>query len=357
MNATTRRPGAREMERAFFARDASYDGVFVVGVRTTGIYCLPSCGARRPLAQNVRYFDSAHAASREGFRPCRRCRPDRAADARPEWIDSLLQRVDAEPSPRLSDDELRALGLAPVRVRRYFRERFGMTFQAYCRGRRMAAALHDIRAGGNLDHVVFDHGYESHSGFRAAFAKTFGTAPGRARASDCVVVDMIETPIGAMVAGATSSALCLLEFAERRALATQVERIRRALRTAVVPGRNDVVVRAATELAEYFAGTRTRFEVPTATPGTPFQESVWRALRAIPYGETRSYRDVARAVQHPGAVRAVGTANGANRIALVIPCHRVCRASGDLGGYGGGRWRKQWLLDFERARTRAISTW
>ncbi len=338
------------MERAFFGRDASYDGVFYVGVRTTGVFCVPSCAARKPLAHNVEYFGSSHEAEAAGFRPCRRCRPERAAGSAPEWIGGLFARIDQEPGARLSDRDLRALGLAPTRVRRYFRDTFGMTFHAYCRARRMAGALHEIRVGSDLDEVVFDHGYESHSGFRSAFAKTFGLPPGRSRATDCVQVDLVETALGPLVVGATSSALCLVEFATRRMLATQVDVLRRRSGAAVVPGRNVVVEQAAAELGEYFAGKRRRFEVPLQAPGTPFQTRVWAAVRAIPFGATRSYEAIAREVGRPGAVRAVGTANGANRIAIVIPCHRVCRKSGELGGYGGGKWRKQALLDLERSQ-------
>lgn len=347
MNQLSKRPTTQEMERAFFARDASYDGVFFVGVRSTGIFCVPSCAARKPLAKNVEYFATPDDAMGAGYRACKRCRPQRA-DAAPEWVEDLIARVGRDPSVRVSDRGLRELGIEPARVRRYFREHFGMTFHAYCRARRMAGALHDIRVGSDLDDVVFDTGYESHSGFRSAFAKTFGLPPGRSRATECIEVDLVETPLGPLVVGATTSALCLVEFATRRMLGTQVEVLRRRFDRAIVPGRNDVVERAAQELSEYFAGRRTHFEVPIAAPGTEFQERVWAAVRSIPYGSTRSYETVARDVRRPGAVRAVGTANGANRIAIVIPCHRVCKKSGELGGYGGGRWRKQALLDLER---------
>jgi len=353
MQQLSKRPSAREMERAFYARDASYDGVFFVGVRTTGVFCIPSCAARKPLPRNVEYFASGYDAETAGYRPCRRCRPERAANPAPDWLDGLLTRIDRDPSARWSDQDLVSLGHAPWRVRRHFRERFGMTFHAYCRARRMAGALHDIRVGSDLDDVVFDHGYESHSGFRSAFAKTFGLPPGRSRATECIEVDLVDTALGPVVVGATSSALCLLEFATRRMLATQVDVLRRRFATVLVPGRNDVIARTAEELAEYFAGRRTRFDVPIAAPGTPFQERVWASVRAIPFGATRSYESIAREVGRPGAVRAVGTANGANRIAIVIPCHRVCRKSGELGGYGGGRWRKQALLDLERRHANA----
>lgn len=355
MTETSKRPTTREMERAFYGRDGSYDGVFFVGVRTTGVFCVPSCAARKPLARNVEYFASPADAKAAGYRPCRRCRPERAAGVAPDWIEELLRRVDRDPSARLFDRDLVAMGLPPSRVRRYFRDRFGMTFHAYCRSRRMAGALHDIRVGADLDQVVFDHGYESHSGFRSAFAKTFGLPPGRSRATECIEVALVDTPLGPVVVGATASALCLVEFATRRMLATQVDVLRRRFRAAVVPGHNAVIAHTARELGEYFAGRRTRFDVAIVSPGTPFQERVWSAVRAIPYGATESYEAIARAVGRPGAVRAVGTANGANRLAIVIPCHRVRKKSGEPGGYGGGRWRKEALLELERSRARPRS--
>ncbi|HEU4928748.1 MAG TPA: methylated-DNA--[protein]-cysteine S-methyltransferase [Candidatus Krumholzibacteria bacterium] len=343
-----KQPSRSEMERAFFARDSSYDGVFFVGVRTTRIYCRPSCAAKKPRADHAQYFASGAEAVAAGYRPCRRCRPERSLVQPPEWIGGLLSRIDGDPGRHWSDRELRALGLPPWRVRRFFRDRFGITFHAYCRARRMAGALHEIRVGADLDDVVFDTGYESHSGFRSAFAKAIGTSPGRSRTLECIDVDMVDTPLGPVVVGATPSALCLLEFATRRMLATQVDVLRRRFRSPVMPGRNDVIDQTAAELSDYFAGKRTHFDVPVAAPGTPFQERVWAAVSRIPYGATRSYEGVAVDVGRAGAVRAVGTANGANRVAIVIPCHRVCRKSGDPGGYGGGRWRKEALLELEQ---------
>lgn len=222
-----------------------------------------------------------------------------------------------------------------------------MTFQAYCRGRRLGGALASLRNGARIDDAVFDHGYESHSGFRDAFAKLFGAPPGRADASHCVRVSLEETPLGPMIYGVTDDAVCLVEFASRRMLEKQIESVRRRFAAAVIPGHNDVQVALRAQMSDYFAGTRTSFDLPLAAPGTDFQERVWRELRAIPYGETISYETLAARTGVPGAVRAAGTANGANRIAIVIPCHRVVRKNGDTGGYGGGRWRKVALLNLE----------
>ncbi|HET6350004.1 MAG TPA: methylated-DNA--[protein]-cysteine S-methyltransferase [Candidatus Krumholzibacteria bacterium] len=340
-------PSIQEMERAMNTRDASYDGVFYLAVRTTGIFCRPSCPARKPRVENVEFFARTEDAVFAGYRPCKRCRPLHVSGTAPEWIEALLERVDANPGERIPDAEIRAMGIEPARVRRYFQDRFGMTFQAYCRGRRLGGALASLRSGGRIDDAVFEHGYESHSGFRDAFTRLFGAPPGRAADSRCVRVSLEETPLGPMIYGATDDSVCLVEFASRRMLEAQIESVRRRFSATVVPGNNPVLELLRVQMTEYFAGTRTRFEIPLAAPGTVFQERVWRELRAIPYGETWSYETLAARAGAPGAVRAAGTANGANRIAIVIPCHRVVRKNGETGGYGGGRWRKVALLDLE----------
>jgi AraC family transcriptional regulator of adaptative response/methylated-DNA-[protein]-cysteine methyltransferase len=340
-------PSLAEMERARATRDKSYDGVFYIAVRTTGIFCRPSCPSRASRPENVEFYARAEDAVFAGYRPCKRCRPLSVSGAAPEWIEALLARVDENPGERIPDADIRAMGIEPARVRRYFQDRFGMTFQAYCRGRRLGSALSALRRGGRIDDAIYDHGYESHSGFRDAFTKLFGATPGRAQTSRCVRVSLEETPLGPMIYGATDDAVCLVEFASRRMLEKQIEQVKRRFRSAVVPGRNEVLDVLCAQMGEYFAGTRTHFDVPLAAPGTEFQERVWRALQTIPYGETWSYEQLAASVGAPGAVRAVGTANGSNRIAVVIPCHRVVRKTGETGGYGGGRWRKVALLDLE----------
>jgi len=342
-------PPVPEMERASVARDASYDGVFYVAVRSTGIFCRPSCPARKPLPENTEYHATVREALFAGFRPCKRCRPLEADGRLPDWMEALLAEIDADPGARVKNGDLRRRGLEPATVRRHFQSRFGMTFQAFCRARRLGGALSRIREGAELDDVSFSSGYESASGFREAFAKLFGEAPGRSRGADCVRLAWLSSPLGPLVAGATDAGVCLLEFTDRRLLEAQFVTLRRRLGNAVVPGENDHLDRLQTQLGEYFAGRRQRFELPLVLPGSDFQRRVWDALQRIPYGETRSYGELAATLDSPGASRAVGRANGLNRVAIVVPCHRVVTSAGTLGGYGGGVWRKRWLLDLERS--------
>jgi AraC family transcriptional regulator of adaptative response/methylated-DNA-[protein]-cysteine methyltransferase len=340
-------PPTTEMEQAYLNGDATYNGLFFVAVRTTGIFCRPTCPARKPLPKNVEYYPTARAAMFAGYRPCKRCRP-LEPDDRPEWLSGLLADVEREPAVRVTDADLKARGIDPTTVRRYFLRQYGMTFQAFTRARRLGGALERIREGAALDTVVFESGYDSHSGFRDAFARTFGETPGSHRNGDCVFLSWMRTPLGPMVAGATAEGVCLLEFTDRRMLEAQIATVRGRFDGPVVPGSNRHLELLERELAEYFAGTLQNFSVPLTYPGTSFQRRVWKQLLAIPYGQTRSYQDIAAAVGDSKAVRAVGRANGLNRIAIVIPCHRVINKGGNLGGYGGGLWRKQYLLDLER---------
>jgi len=333
-------------------RDASWDGLLYAGITTTMIFCRPSCPARKPRPEHVQFFGTPREALVAGFRPCRRCRPLRDDRRTPAWVSRLIDQVEAEPGLRIRDADLREQGLEPAAVRRFFQKAYGMTFQAYCRARRLAAAFAAIRGGASIDDAVFDYGWESHSGFREAFGRAVQAPPGAARDGDFIRLGWIESPLGPMVAGATESAICLLEFTDRRMLETQLETLRNRYRLPLLAGASPLLQRVESELGEYFAGRRRSFELPLDYPGTDFQRRVWEALLEIPYGETRSYADLARELGSPGAARAVGRANGLNRIAILIPCHRVVNADGSLGGYGGGLWRKLRLLEAEGAPVR-----
>lgn len=347
-------PSLFEMNQARRSRDQTYDGVFYLGVRTTGIFCRPSCTSRRALERNIEYFPSVKEAVIAGYRACKRCRPLELNDGPPVWVRGLMELVRTSPQQRITDGMLRDLSLSPAAVRRWFSQHYGMTFHAFARGMRLGVAFDRIKRGEKLDNVVLDHGYTSHSGFREAFGKILKQSPGSARDGARVAVTWIDSPVGPLVAGAVDAGVCLLEFSDRERLETQIASLRRRVGDAVVPAAHPHLDTLREQLTAYFAGERREFDLPLVYPGTDFQTRVWSALRRIPYGETRSYEDVARTLGDIKAVRAVGTANGLNRIAILIPCHRVVNKSGQLGGYGGGLWRKQILLDLERGQRRLV---
>ena len=346
-------PSTAEMYRALVERDGSFEGLFYACVRTTGIFCRPTCHARKPKPENVEFAPTIQEALHRGYRPCQLCEPMSAGPSAPNWLAPLLDELRTRPDLKLRDHDLRVRGLDPVQVRRTFKRSFGMTFQAYQRACRLGTAMQALHKGAATLDAGLDAGFESDSGFREAFARVFGDAPGRARDRALLKAAWIETPLGPMLAVAGDEGLELLEFVDRRALETELRELRRVFSAAIVPGDHPVLAQTADQLREYFAGTRRAFDMPVKLQGSPFQLAAWRALCEIPYGETRSYSDMARRVGSAGAVRAIGRVNGQNRIAIVIPCHRVIRADGSLCGYGGGRWRKQWLLDHERVSRRS----
>ncbi|HQV90737.1 MAG TPA: methylated-DNA--[protein]-cysteine S-methyltransferase [Phycicoccus sp.] len=343
---TTTLPARRTMMRAVTTRDPEWDGLFIVAVRTTGIACRPVCPSRPALPENREFFATLADAEAAGYRPCRRCHPGRPAPP-PAWWGRLEAAVAAAHTDRLSDQALADLGLDPVVIRRHFRRTHGMTFHAWARAQRVAKARHRLRGGAMLDEVILTSGYNSHSGFRDAFARVFGVPPGRARSGEAIVANTFDSPVGPLVAATTDEGIILLEFGDLARLEEQAARLRRRFTGPFVVGEHPLLQRLEAELAEYFAGQRRDFTLPLLVRGTPFEERVWAALRAIPYGTTCSYADIARVIGSPNATRAVGSANGRNRLAIVIPCHRVVNADGKLGGYGGGLWRKKRLLELE----------
>ncbi len=347
-------PPNAEMERAYLEQDASYNGLFFLAVKTTGIFCRPTCPARKPLPKNVEYFANPQAALAAGYRPCKRCRP-LAADDKPAWVADLLAEVANNPSKRITDVHLKARGIDPATVRRHFLREYGMTFQAFTRARRLSNTFNHLREEESLFDAELESGYASTSGFRDAFLRTFGDTPGSFRGGECIFLSWMQSPLGPLMAGATSEGLCLLEFSDPSRLNAQLAALRKVFSIPVVPGMNEHLEKLEKEMVSYFAGSLQTFTVPLVYPGTDFQKKVWTQLLAIPYGETRSYEHLAIAVGDKKAVRAVGRTNGLNRIAIVIPCHRVVNKSGALGGYGGGLRRKQFLLDLERSALQTSS--
>ncbi len=332
---------------ALVRRDPEYLGIFFVGVKTTGIFCLSTCRARKPLKKNVEFFPDLPEVLQHGYRPCKICRPTENAHEAPEDVQSALQLVQAAEFQKVSDADLREAGLAPERIRRWFKQHHGVTFQAYQRMLRVNRAYQDLKSGGSVSASAFDQGYESLSGFAYTYQKILGRNPSAADAPAPIVLSRITTPLGPMFIGATEEGICLLEFTDRRMLETEFKDLQRRLQTRIIAGSNAHSRQLERELGEYFEGKRQHFEVALDTPGTDFQQMVWEGLQDIPYGTTRSYQAQATHLGRPKAVRAVASANGHNRVSIVVPCHRVIGKDGNLTGYGGGLPRKRWLLDHE----------
>ena len=339
-----------EKYTALVEKDAAYDGAFFAGVKTTGIFCRTTCTARKPKRENVCFYDTIHDALSAGYRPCKICRPLESANQVPREIADLIREVQASPEFRITEWQLRERGFDPNTLRRWFQKHYGMSFQAFCRMNRINTAFGAIKDGNSVLDAALTSGYSSASGFTSAFDKIIGTAPGKAKreAKSVLVYQRFDAPLGPMVAVASEQGLCLLEFGDRRMLESEFADLQQRLRAVLLPGSNEFTQAAVQQLGEYFAGTRKAFDVPLHAPGTAFQQRVWAALREIPFGELRSYGEIAARIGEPKAVRAVGTANGMNRIAIMIPCHRVIGADGALTGYGGGLWRKDWLLKHEQ---------
>jgi AraC family transcriptional regulator, regulatory protein of adaptative response / methylated-DNA-[protein]-cysteine methyltransferase len=341
-------PSPETMYRALVNRDSSFEGIFYIGVRTTGIFCRPTCTAKKPARENVDFFATSNEAIESGYRPCLRCHPLDPNARPPKLIERLRAEVERAPGGRLTDKELAAIAIDPSTARRQFKRHYGMTFQAYHRARRMGLALTDVRRGGRVDEARNGSGFESESGFREAFTKIFGEPPTAVKARVPLFAERIDTPLGAMIAVADDEGLRLLEFVDRRATERELSILRKRLGTNVVPGEHRHLAATRRQLADYFSGKNLEFDIPLAPVGSAFQLRAWKILRSIPVGETRSYSWMAKRLGDENARRAVGRANGTNMICILIPCHRVIRADGTLCGYGGGLWRKKWLLDHER---------
>ncbi len=338
-----------EKYQAVCRRDSSFVGVFFTAVKTTGIFCQPTCTARTPKPENVEFFETPKEAILHGYRPCKVCKPMELFDQTPSYIRNLLKELQAEPSMRLKEEDLRQRGIEPAGVRRWFKKHHGMTFSAYQRMLRLNRAYRELSNGELVAATAFRSGYESLSGFADGFRSALGASPSHSSEKSVIHMTRLATPIGPMFACATEDGVCLCEFTDRRMLETELHDLQKRLNAVILPSQDNPHLRQLeAELRQYFEGTRQVFEVALDTPTTPFRQNVWEELLTIPYGQTRSYSEQARRIGKPRAVRAVGSANGHNRIAIVIPCHRVIGSDGSLTGYGGGLARKKWLLDFER---------
>lgn len=334
--------------QALVAKDPSFEGTFFAGIKTTGIFCRPTCTARKPKRENVEFFASAKDAVLKGYRACKVCHPMEKAGSTPEYVDRVLRLLDEDPSLKLKDYDLLKLEIEPSKIRRWFLKNHGITFHAYQRMYRINIAFKKLQTGTSVTDIAFDSGYESLSGFNDSFKKVFGVSPKNSKEKHVIDFTRIETDLGTMVACATDKGVCLLEFSDRKGLETELKQLAKYHNANIVQGQNKYFKQLKEELDAYFEGRLKEFNVPLDISGTDFQKQVWQALVEIPYGTTSSYLRQAEVLGNPLSVRAVANANGMNKIAIIIPCHRVVGSDGSLTGYAGGLWRKRKLIDLER---------
>lgn len=335
---------------ALIARDPSYEGRAYVGVTSTGIFCRLTCPARKPKRENTVFHETAAQCMEAGFRPCKRCRPlDRPED--PDLM-ALISALDADPTRLWSETEIRNRGFDPSTIRRKSKRAYGMTFLDMARLARIRAGARAVSEGSTVIEAQLDAGFESGSGFRKAFSKLLGHPPSALVPDAPLKADWIPTPLGPMIVVAGAHTLQLLEFHDRKMLPRSLNKLQDANRCAIAVGRTPAIEAVAMQIDEYFAGERMVFDLPLAQPGSAFARAVWTELRAIPPGTTTTYGALAAKLGRPTASRAIARANGANTLAIIVPCHRVIGADGALTGYGGGLWRKKALLDLERQHTR-----
>ena len=337
--------------KALVDREESYVGIFYVGVKTTSIFCIATCRARKPLKKNVEFYTTFKEALDHGFRPCKICKPTENANQAPEQVEKAIQMVKANPKEKVKDYHLREENISPEIVRRWFKKNYGLTFHAYQRMYRINIAFEELKNGKKATDAAFDMGYESLSGFGYTYKKLLGKSPQNSMNDNVILINRLTTPLGPMFICATEKGICLLEFVDRRMLETEFRDLQKLLNANIIIGENKHIKQAKKEIKEYFSGKRQNFEVSLHTPGTDFQNLVWKGLQNIPYGQTSTYQKQAAAIDKPKAIRALATANGYNRLAIIIPCHRVIGKDGALRGYGGGLERKQWLLDHEKENT------
>lgn len=329
-------------------KDSQYDGSFFTAVKTTGIFCHPSCRARTPKAENVTFYDDIQSCLENGFRPCKICKPLEKIGQVPEYISKIMARLQKNPQTKISDINLKEQGIEPHTIRRWYKKNHGMTFHGFQRMFRINYAFNHIKKGKTITDSAFDSGYDSLSGFNQSFQTVFGQSPSQSKNKNIINVMRIASPIGSLIACASNKGICFLGFVGQKHLERNFTLIQKHFKAVILPTPNPHLKTLEKELKEYFDAKRQTFDVALDVIGTDFQQKVWQALLQIPYGETSSYKQQAIAIDKLKAIRAVATANGANKISIIIPCHRIIGSDGSLTGYAGGLHRKKWLLDFEK---------
>ncbi|RJF72991.1 bifunctional DNA-binding transcriptional regulator/O6-methylguanine-DNA methyltransferase Ada [Deinococcus cavernae] len=335
---------------AVLAHERAADGLFWYAVKTTRVYCRPACPSRRPRRENVTFFDSPEEAVAAGFRACRRCQPERvnAAAQAVATAQYLLDTAQTEPS---LSELAAAVGLSPFHLQRVFKERLGVSPKQYAVRVRTDRLKTGLRNGQSVTTALYEAGHDSPATLYARSTDQLGMTPrtyARGGHGEMIQYTGASSPLGQMLVAATARGLCAVRFGN---MDDMVPELRAEYPKAEVTENAEALKPYVTGILEYLSGQNTALNLRTDAGGTDFQQRVWDALRRIPYGETRSYAELAQMIGEPGAVRAVASACARNPVALVVPCHRIVRTGGALGGYRWGLDMKQRLLDTEKGKT------
>jgi len=338
------------------ARDELLDGVFVFAVRSTGIYCNPSCPSRRPRANLIEFYANASEAERHGYRPCKRCRPQEKQTPRhSDLAKKVCDYVDANLKKSLTLKMIGStFGISPFHLHRIFKRITGMTLREYVEARRLAVLKHKLQRGESVTRAAYHAGFSSGSRLYNRIQDKLGMQPGTyRRGGEGVTISytIIDSPFGRLLIATTHEGICSVCLGESDAFVETA--LINEFPAATVQRDYNALNRYALEFTEYFRNGRFVHALPLDLHGTPFQIRVWKQLQSIPSGSTRSYEQVAKELGSPNAVRAVARACASNPATLLIPCHRVVRKNGELGGYKWGLERKRALLRHERAITQA----
>jgi AraC family transcriptional regulator, regulatory protein of adaptative response / methylated-DNA-[protein]-cysteine methyltransferase len=332
--------------KAVLSRDASTDGTFYYAVHPTGVYCRPTCPSRRPLRAHVAFFEDIDSAERANFRPCLRCRPNEVSPEQ-RVVAHILQLLDTVEGPPSLAELGEAVGLSSSHLQRVFRRTTGLSPKQYVAAQRLQRFKAGLKQGRSVTGAIYDAGYGSSRALYEKANQQLGMVPGaykRGGKAEQIAYTLTDSPLGRMLVAATERGMCALRFGKDDMLIRELQS--EYPHATLVSNRRAVApyVRAA---LDHLSGRNARLDLPLDAQGTAFQLRVWKALREIPYGQTRSYAQIAEAIGEPRAVRAVARACATNPVAVVVPCHRVVRNDGALSGYRWGVERKRALLERE----------
>ncbi|MDR1054298.1 MAG: methylated-DNA--[protein]-cysteine S-methyltransferase [Prevotellaceae bacterium] len=324
--------------KALVQKNSAFEGIFIVAVKTTGIFCLSTC-LTKPKMENVEFYPTTKDALASGYRACKVCKPMEQTGKLLSDINLLLRHIDSNPSVEVKDADIKKMGLEPGQVNKWALESYNLTFSDFQHICQTDNAFQQPQSEKGKN-KKFDCG--SLNELNRRFEKIIG------KNKKMISITLVETGVGTMIAGATDKGICLLEFSDSKKLEPELKQLITLFKAPLIEGDNIYFNALREQLGKYFKGELRKFSVPLDLKGTDFQVHAWLGLLNIPYGSTTTYAKQAEALGRPSAVRAVANANGKNRISIILPCHRVIGTDGNLTGYGGEIWRKKKLLELER---------